>query len=215
MGWMYSHKPHGVKTLDYLRDHCMGREWWDKHIVAASAGFNAAWMVHESDAAPDESVYVPDERGKVRAILVLHVKHERNPRDGMNFGYKDMTETMGPYECECPLSIIAAASPLQALTPENSTDAPDWAKGQSFPTSLASAHEYRARSIAKAGTKAAKRGLKEGAQITLAQPATFTDGHKGASFIVTKRGKRVLFRAADNSCLYRISARLLEGATVA
>ena len=43
-------------------------------------------------------------------------------KDGMNFGYKSMDETMGPVQCNCPKSI------LDLLTPIESEYANNWRK---------------------------------------------------------------------------------------
>lgn len=45
-----------------------------------------------------------------------------NWNDGMNFGYKDIDETMGPYQCDCPKGI------LDLLTPTDSEYALKWRK---------------------------------------------------------------------------------------
>jgi hypothetical protein len=39
-----------------------------------------------------------------------------NPRDpeGYIFGYKDMEESMGPHECDCPKSILDLLTPTDA-----------------------------------------------------------------------------------------------------
>lgn len=51
-------------------------------------------------------------------IFAVIVKTSTSCADGFNFGYKEMDETCGPYECDCPDSI------LDLLTePEN-----EWAK---------------------------------------------------------------------------------------
>jgi hypothetical protein len=43
-----------------------------------------------------------------------------SPKSDYNFSYKDMDETVGPYECECPLRI------LNLLTPTTSEYALQW-----------------------------------------------------------------------------------------
>jgi hypothetical protein len=97
MGWLFYHKPKGVKAIDSIKEQ-LGHEWCEKHLVTASATFEAVHVVgkfHE----PESKVYVPDADGMVRAILVFKIGWR--PKDHYNFGYKDMSETMGPYGCAC------------------------------------------------------------------------------------------------------------------
>lgn len=52
------------------------------------------------------------------AVILTHGKDRRNPY--FNFGYKDMCETSGPYDCKCPKAI------LDLLTPTDSERAKEW-----------------------------------------------------------------------------------------
>ena len=204
MGTITYHKPKGIKAVDSIKDHC-GVEWCAKHVVAESATREAVFLVgryHE----PDSSVYVPDADGYVRTLLVF--KLSLAPKSDYNFGYKDMTETMGPYGCEAPVSIIEKCSELRdPIGPE-----PRF-------SSLRSAREYRERSRAAAALKAIKRGLKPGATVTLASPLSF-GGMKLDRFTVERarvRGRKgisTVFRSSENGMLCGISARNLAGATV-
>jgi hypothetical protein len=204
MGWLFFHKPKGKKAVDAIKDGC-GAEWLEKHFVAATATREAVFMVakfHE----PDSKVYVPDADGMIRALLVYAIKSVPKASDGYNFGYKDMSETMGPYGLEAPLSIIAQASELKPLIgdPEHS--------------SLKYAIEYRARSARAAAQKALKRGLKPGNKVTLPEALSF-NGIKQQRFTVEicrvrgRKGMSTVFRG-ENGGLYGLSARQLAGATV-
>lgn len=206
MGWTYFHKAPGVKAIEAIKQNCLGAEWCEKHFVTASATFEAVHVVgkfHE----PESDRYVPDADGMVRAILVFKINNVPRARDGYNFGYKDMEEGMGPYGCECAPSIIEAASPLKPL--------PDVVPEYS---SLKSAHEYRARSLAKAKAKAAKRALKVGTKIKLPKPLSF-GGMKLDEFIVDRcrvrgrKGMSTVFRSVETGGLYSLSATDLVGAT--
>jgi hypothetical protein len=203
MGWTFFHKPKGIKAVDAIKSGC-GAEWLAKHVVASSATREAVFLVarfHE----PDSKVYVPDADGMIRALLVYKIRSV--PKDHYNFGYKDMEETMGPYGCEAPLSIVAQCSELQdpiGPLPEYS--------------SLKSARNYRAQSARAAAQKALKRSLKPGAKVKLAKPMSF-GGIEQQRFTVEicrvrgRKGKSTVFRA-ENGMLCGISARHLEGATV-
>jgi hypothetical protein len=205
MGWLFFHKPKGVKAVDAIKN-CSGAEWLEKHFVAATATREAVFMVgkfHE----PDSKVYVPDADGVVRVRLAFMIKSVPNDCDGFNFGYKDMSETMGPYGCPAPLSIIAQCSELQdPIGPQ-----PRW-------SSLRSAREYREASARAAAQKALKRSLKPGNKVTLAKPMSF--GRIACQrFTVEiarvrgRKGKSTVFRA-ENGMLCGITAEYLEGAVV-
>jgi hypothetical protein len=43
--------------------------------------------------------------------LVCLVKYNPRDREGLVFGYKDMSESMGPCESECPASILDLLTP--------------------------------------------------------------------------------------------------------
>lgn len=106
-----------------------------------------------------------------------------NPRasDGYVFGYKDMTEHMGPCETACPQAILDLLGP---------TD-----------------HEYALawRKRCRDNLARRERPITDGMRVRLAEPLRFTDGHEGDEFVVVKRGGRLAFRAPSSSALYRIS----------
>jgi hypothetical protein len=124
--------------------------------------------------------------GEVFAIVCL-VRWNPRDKDGMIFGYKDMTENMGPCEAECPERI------LDLLTPTEHRHAIDW------------------RERCRANLALRGRKLAQGDRIRLDQPVTFTDGHVAQEFVVCKRSRSLMLRDPDNGCFYRIS-RLMERA---
>ena len=203
MGWLYFHKPKGIKAVDAIKNGS-GAEWIEKHFVASSATREAVFIVakfHE----PDSKVYMPDADGTVRALLVYAIKSV--PKDHYNFGYKDMEESMGPYGCPAPMSIIAQCSELQ----DPVGPYPQW-------SSLKSARDYRERSAKAAALKAVKRKLKPGNRVTLATPSNY-GGIPCQRFTVEvarlrgRKGKSTVFRA-ENGMLCGISARQLDGAKI-
>ena len=203
MGWTYFYKEKGVKAVDAIKNGC-GAEWLEKHFVAASATREAVFIVGKFQD-PDSKVYVPDADGNIRVLLVFKINVR--PKDQYNFGYKDMTETMGPYGCPAPMSIIAQCSELQdPIGPQ-----PEW-------SSLTSARKYREDSAKAAARNAVKRKLKPGNKLTLAKPTQF-GGRLQQHFTVEicrlrgRKGMSTVFRAPDGT-LCGIPARLMEGATV-
>jgi hypothetical protein len=127
--------------------------------------------------------------GKDTAIFAVVCLVKWNPRDreGMVFGYKDMTEHAGPCEAECPERI------LQLLGPTDHEHAIDW----------------RRRCLASLRLR--QRPLKDGSRIRLADEMTFTDGHKGRDFIVVKRGRSTSLKDPASGQRYRLS-RLMDRA---
>jgi len=63
----------------------------------------------------------PDQPREVVGIVGL-IKYSKREREGYVFGYKDMSEDMGPCESECPVAI------LDLLTPTTNEYALDWRK---------------------------------------------------------------------------------------
>ena len=207
MGWTFYHKPVGVSAVESIKQNCFGAEWAAKHVVAMTATWGAVFAVIEREDMGTD-VYVPDADGKTRGLAVLMIRNVPRARDGYNFGYKDMTETMGPVGCEAPLSILAKCSPLKELTP----DTPDG--------SLRWAHNYRARCKQAAEAKAIKRSLKPGCVVTLAEPLKFGD-QSVQTFTVVRckvRGRKAalttVFQAHPSGMLCNVSPRNLVGATV-
>lgn len=122
--------------------------------------------------------------GEIFAIVCL-VRWNPRARDGYIFGYKDMDESMGPCEADCPAHI------LDLLTPTDK----DYAR------------EWRARCRVNLARRA--RRLVDGDRIRLPEPMTFSDGSVLQEFVVAKSGRRVLLRDPLRGGQYRIS-RLME-----
>jgi hypothetical protein len=178
MGWTFYRKP----------EHRSVREECDTHLnftnsnggvckVLKSAMKGATYYAAVETAKPDGS-------REVWAAVFLTKSRKRDP-EGMTFGYKDMDETVGPCEAECPASI------LDLLTPTTYEHAIDW----------------RARCRANL-IVARKPKPKVGQTIKLADPIKFTDGNKLDTFRVTsytRRGKNyTAYRSIENGGLYRL-----------
>lgn len=102
-------------------------------------------------------------------------------KTGENFGYKDMVESMGPCEDDCPGTILDLLSP----------------------TDNEHAREWRQRCRARLARRARK--LEHGDRVRLETPVKFVDGHTGSEFIVEKRGRRLSLRDPETSLRYRIA----------
>lgn len=107
-----------------------------------------------------------------------------NPRAANReiFGYKDLDETAGPVEDECPLSV------LEALGPSEHPHALDWRR-----------RCYR-------NARLLRRQLADGDRVRFASPITFTNGTKLSEFIVQRKGSRTIFVCPTSGQGYRITA---------
>jgi hypothetical protein len=63
-----------------------------------------------------DGTYINDTDGSFRWIAAVLT---RKARDAYDFGYKDMSESMGPRERRCPKWLIAHASPLRNPDPDH------------------------------------------------------------------------------------------------
>lgn len=134
-------------------------------------------MVGHTYYAAAERIKGKDKR-EVFAIVCLTFSRPA-ARDGYTFGYKDMTEHMGPCESDCPASI------LDLLTEIEGQYASDW----------------RARcraNIAKRRLVDAKPTPKPGQTIVFDEPLRFNDGVERTRFevIAGPKGKGLRFRDA-------------------
>lgn len=151
MGWTYMHRDKGTSDKDFfLQDFDPGTKFHAWGTVAGT--FYAA-------------VETPREPGKVWALIALT---HRVPSDAHNFGFKDMSEDMGPYETRAPLAV------LNALTPTDHKYALEWRER------VARHHEQRK----------ALRGLKHGDQVVLSKALEFTNGDVLDTFTIVRRFTR-------------------------
>lgn len=101
MGWMYCQRPRGVSDTSFFNDQLCGER---SRVVDAARWRGVSYLALE----------VPD---GVIGVVCLTVTRAR-ANDRLTFGYKDMTEDMGPVEARCPVRILDLLSPLdQILVP--------------------------------------------------------------------------------------------------
>ncbi len=117
--------------------------------------------------------------GDVFAIVCL-VRWNPRASDGYVFAYKDLDETMGPCEAECPERI------LRLLTPTTYEHAINW------------------RQRCRDNLQLRARPIIDGMRIKLPAPMTFTDGFVGDDFIVTKIGGSIRLRPTNGHGFYCI-----------
>ena len=183
MGWLY---------MKSLKGHSGPRQYLDAQFtyerpdVTSKVLRSALIGMRVYDAAVEQIRVATAQRDVWAAICLVRY----NPRDpeGYIFGYKDMEESMGPYECDCPEPI------LDLLTPTDREYAVRW----------------RARCRENAAShraKAAKPSPCAGQVIVFDEPLSFADGRSFEQLEVVadpRSHRTVLFRAPGSSSLYRI-----------
>lgn len=144
-------------------------------VIASSCLRNKIWY----------AAVTPSSDGVDGATFAVVCLVAWNPRakDGFVFAYKDMDETMGPNEAECPERILALLGE----------------------TDHASALDWRRRCLDRLAQRST-RPLEHGMHIRLPRTMKFTDGHEGTDFIVHKRGRKIaLAKLGSDYAGYRIS----------
>ena len=183
MGWLYMKSLKGHSGPHQYLDAQFTHERPDlisKVLRSALVGMRVYY-------AAVEQVRIAAGQREVWAVICLVRYNPRDP-EGYIFGYKDMEESMGPYECDCPEPI------LDLLTPTDREYAVQW----------------RARcreNTAARRARAAKPSPRAGQVIVFDEPLSFADGRsfERLEVVANPRSHRtVLFRAPASSNLYRI-----------
>lgn len=194
MGWLISYeKLRFGETVDSrMRDNMR----WDrhdaatgeKHEIVASATVGSTWYAAVRHTHADGTF-------ETFAVICLTSKGSRKRGDG--FGYKDMSEDMGPVECSCPARI------LDLLTPTDSEYANDW--------------RQRCRDRAKASRQRRASAPKPGARVTFNPPIMY-GGQPLAEFIIIPNPPRtrglIAQRADGLGGVYRLPMYRLADATI-
>ncbi len=173
MGWTYVHKPSHQKASDFLREHFSGEgeKTTFKVLDVAIKNLRTAYMAVEvvEKTSGNREVFA--------MVCLLHYTKGFN-----NFGYKDMEESMGPYERECPERI------LKLLTPTDNQHAQEWRKD---------CWEHIRQS---------RKKFREGDVLKFGNPITFRDGKTLTWAVVDKADRwNVWFWP-----VYRVSKRALS-----
>jgi hypothetical protein len=191
MGWLYmprsamapytSAKAYLDAQFTYLRPQKDGTQNGLEVLASACPGNRVYYAACQAITA--------GRRAEIFAIVCL-VRWNPRDKEGFVFGYKDMEDTMGPHEAECPLRI------LDMLSPTDNVHALEWRRR------CRDSHALR------------NRPLHDGDHLVLPAPVTFTDGHTAQAFIVEKRGRAVVLRDPATHGRYRISGLMQRAWTV-
>ena len=196
MGWLY---------MQSLKGHSGPRQYLDAQFTftrpdVSSRVLRSALVGMRVYYAAIEIVRSPAGGRTVFAAVCL-VNYNPRDREGYIFGYKDMDESVGPNESECPAAI------LDLLTPTEYPYAKAW-------------RERCRANLAARRVLSNKPSPRAGQTILFDEPLSFSDGRRLDRFDVVKNPRShrtVLFRAADTRGLYRIANvkkrayRLIDG----
>lgn len=132
MGWTSYHATHYKNGKIDRKAECdayflegLNRGHFDvlKSAMVGSTYYAAVKPLKKSGGKDENGNYIyvdmPKEEQKTFAVVFLT---STNMRDYYNFSYKDMCESMGPYECDCPKNI------LDLLGPTDNECANEWRK---------------------------------------------------------------------------------------
>lgn len=113
MGWTYTNKSSLNSAGNYIKDNLLtwnNPEYQYKVLDGGVVKFRTYY-------GAVEKINLKTGQRDVFAVVIL-LNYCR--KDYYNFGYKDMDESMGPYEDNCPKRI------LELLTPTDNKNANDW-----------------------------------------------------------------------------------------
>lgn len=117
MGWTTTYKPKGEPALDFFNR--AGVFTWSGDSPHTHKVLDSALVKFNTFYAAVEQTHKETGERHVWAVVILI---RRYPKDIYNFGWKDMSESEGPFASECPERI------LKLLTPTDSNGANDWRK---------------------------------------------------------------------------------------
>ena len=98
MGWTFFHREPGLKTLDVFKKE------FGAGVLDGSSNGGQFYMVYQA------------KEGKLAIVCLIQYRRF----DTFNFGYKDMSEDMGPFYYNCPERILKQLDPLEKLWLPNS-----------------------------------------------------------------------------------------------
>jgi len=190
MGWLYHHDPID-DPVAYLTDQFTHTsEHRTNRVLDAARVAGTVYMAIEStDTATGKSFVF------AAVILISNTRAH-------GFGYKDMTETMGPYECACPGRIMRLLSPV--------SDIPDPSYAADWRARVAAHHK------AAAELRAKRASLRPGSIVTLDSAVSFRDGTTATAFRLRfVRRRTPIFEPVDRpGFLCRLRAASLAAATI-
>ena len=199
MGWLY-HDDRIDDPLAYLTDKynydC------DTHALQTLDGARVHNTVYLAVRSTDKKTG----RSFVFAAVILISNTKKH-----GFGYKDMSESMGPCECGCPDRIMRLLSPVADIPNPGYTA--DWRARVAAQKTARQERRDRLAALKLPGGWA----LKPGAVVTLPTPARFSGGIAESRFrLAYFRRRTPVFEALGRPGFYcRLKGETLAAATIA
>ena len=106
MGWTYTHKPAGQSASEFLREHFTeetDKLRWEMLDIAIVRFRTAYAAVRKTNKLTGDSL-----------VFGLVCLLDHRPADEYNFGWKEIEESMGPVESDCPARILDLLTPTKA-----------------------------------------------------------------------------------------------------
>jgi len=166
MGWSYTNKPQNESNLEFFR-----KLWEDEGFKIIDGG-----TVHRKTFyGVCERQFKSGEKTRFVIICLLDYRID----EFYNFGYKDMDETCGPNERECPERLLKL---LEDYPPNDSLWATEWRKA------------CWDKINAKKALRKKINSLRTNDIVEFEKPFRFLfTGEEAQTFRVVKEGKRIRF----------------------
>ena len=185
MGWLYRDKPID-DPLAYLK--AKYNYDGETHTLQTLDGARVRNTVYLAVRSTDKKAG----RSFVFAAVILISNTKK-----WGFGYKDMSESMGPCECDCPDRIMRLLSPVADIPNPGYTA--DWRARVAAQKAARRERRDRLAVLRVSGGWA----LRVGAVVTLPTPARFRGGIAASTFLLAHfRGRTPIFEALDHPGFY-------------
>jgi hypothetical protein len=193
MGWTYTERDKGTPELEWWRrefDHAGGR------VLDCASRLGEAYIAFELR---------DKETGEPRAVIGIALLTNWRRADRFNFGWKDMSEDMGPGISRCPERILRQLTPIRDLM-----------RGGTFsPQGALWAWHWRRRCLAnlteRADLAGRVRALRPGDVLTWSAPISTNLGPV-STLRVLETGRRLVL--TDGCYRYRFTRATVAQATI-
>ncbi|HET6285753.1 MAG TPA: hypothetical protein VFG15_03245 [Amycolatopsis sp.] len=176
MGWTTYHRPKGESDREHFeRELFTGTDYEIVECATVAGVFYAAVRTTTT--------------GEVWALVVLM----HRTRGLHNFGYKDLTENMGPVEANAPAKV------LDALTSTSNENALEWRR------------QCEENLTRRADVRKRLRAITPGVVIQIAGPLRFANGREASRFECVERAGRATRWSAIAADGTRFGCRLATG----
>ena len=186
MGWLYQRDPIDDPLAYLTAKYNYDCETHALQTLAGARVGNAVYLAVRSTVKKTGCSFV-----FAAVILISNTKKH-------GFGYKDMTEAMGPCECDCPQRIMRLLSPVADIP--NPSYTAEWRA------------RVAARRIERRQQRDRRQSLRVGSVVTVPHAVRFKGGITASTFQLAHfRGRTPIFEALDRPGFYC----RLRGATLA